>query len=423
MKKLILSLVVAFLLASPALAWKEGPGTNWWYINANGSWKNTVPLVIKLNGDSSPGQTFCIGETITITCTVSAEAVSCAGDGQEAYIESTLSVSGPSGPDSDNNSSWDNTTPDCAYVGSVETRTVSYTVSAPGPHQAYVTSYAAIAQYPYGAFPLIEADEILDALLTFEVLPPSIEKVLISGPEEIGISKPATTPYVFEISYCGPAALIIDTVPAEFEVTGTDPAENGDLDVSPAGKGPKSKSATIITWNVPAGSSTLVVTITTRESPGGGHKLTTFKPTSCEEDMELNDGAMAYQVDGEGNPILDVFGNMIPIVTLEDGSGPLTVDAICGAKPCAPESLTVELVGDDTLSLDWDDVCGGEGVVYNVYRDGVLLNTEPLEDSEYDDTGLTPGDYCYEVEAEYVAQEKHLESDKSDEACGNVPEP
>lgn len=257
----------------------------------------------------------------------------------------------------------------------------------------------------------------------------SLEKTLLSGPEEIGICLPDSTEYVFEITYSGPDAMIIDTVPAEFEVTECVDGGVGIIDYFAAGKGPKSKSATIITWNVSAGSSTLTVTIETRESPGGGHKLDTFKPTSCEEDMELNDGAMAYQVDEFGDPILDQFGEMIPIEGLEDGSGPLTVDAVCGAKPCAPENLVVTGGGTSTtLSLEWDDVCGGEGVVYNVYRGSqggpyTQINTEPVPDSEYDDEGLDPGNYCYVVEAEYTAQVKHLESDKSNEDCGTVDEP
>ncbi|MHC4173419.1 MAG: hypothetical protein ACYTBX_14680 [Planctomycetota bacterium] len=251
----------------------------------------------------------------------------------------------------------------------------------------------------------------------------SLEKEIVDGPEQIEIYLPEPTRYVFEIVYTGPPALIEDAVPAEFEVTDTD-ASDGTVSADPAGKGPKSKSATIITWNVPAGSSTLTVDIQTRESPGGGHKFDTYKPTSCEQDFELNDGAMAYQVDENGDPILDQDGNMIPIEGLEGGSAPLTVDAVCGAKPCAPENLSVTLTPPTTLSLNWDDVdCGGPEVRYNVYRDGEQI-AGPLVNSEYTDSGRTPGvEYCYEIEAEYVPPGDGLESDKSDEVCYTVPDP
>jgi len=270
----------------------------------------------------------------------------------------------------------------------------------------------------------LTADEVAAAAEGCGELELSLEKTKLTGPDEIGICLPEATEYVFEIAYSGPDALILDSVPAEFEVKSVvaDP-DVGFATFFAAGKGPKSKSATIIAWWVPApGSATLTVTVETRESPGGGHKIDTFKPTSCGT-LTLNDGATAYEADESGNAELDPdTGEMIPIEDL-DPTEPLEVEAVCGAKPCAPENLTVTLSAPTTLSLDWDDVCvGGDPVVYNVYRYGVLI-AEGLSESEYDDEGLAPGDYCYEVEAEYVGADPGLESDKSEVICQIVPEP
>ena len=276
------------------------------------------------------------------------------------------------------------------------------------------------SDYPWKGFDL----DAVEALNSEDIIAgPSIEKIKISGPDEIGICLPTETVYVFEITYSGPPALIIDTVPAEFDVISALPSDG--VDISPAGKGPKSKSATIISWSVDGGEGicaappvTLTVTIETRESPGGGHKLDTFKPTSCEEDMELNDGATAYEVDGEGNPVF-VDGEMVIIVGPTE---PLLIDAVCGAKPCAPTDLVVTQGGTGELLLDWEDVdCGGPEVKYNVYRDGEQI-AGPLGNSDYADSGLTTGvEYCYEVEAEYVPPVEGLESDKSEEVCEYAP--
>jgi hypothetical protein len=276
----------------------------------------------------------------------------------------------------------------------------------------------------------IDADGDDFAIDDISLSPPCIEKEKTSGANDIGIYLPDPCEYVFVITYSGPAALIIDTVPAEFEITSA-VSSAGSVSYERANKkgGPKAKSATIITWDVLAGSSTLTVTTETRESPGEGHKKKgdpaplVHKPTSCGK-LLLNDGAMAYQVDEFGDPILDMFGEMIPIVGLEGGSGPLDVNAVCGAKPCTPENLVVTPVSHVTLSLNWDDVCGGVDVVYNIYRGGELI-AEDVGVSNYDDTGLNPStEYCYEVEAKYSGGPYvGNESGKSEEDCGTTLPP
>ena len=262
----------------------------------------------------------------------------------------------------------------------------------------------------------------IDEMRIIELAENSIGKTR-SGPEEIGIYLYDATEYVFEIAYAGEAALILDTVPAEFGVTNV-VASAGSAGYESANKKGNNKSATIITWeDVPAGLSTLTVTIETRQSPGKGHEKhgpAIYKPTSCGT-LALNDGATAYEVDEFGEPVLDAFGEMIVIASPSD---PLEVEAVCGTKPCAPENLSVTLTAADTLSLDWDDVCvDGDAVVYNVYRGGLLI-AEDVTLSEYVDSGLAPGSYCYEVEAEYSeGPYAGNQGGKSEEACETVPVP
>jgi len=167
------------------------------------------------------------------------------------------------------------------------------------------------------------------------VAKPEIEKTL-DGPEEIGIYLPQATKYVYEISYTGPAALVKDTVPAEFEVISAI-SSDGDVDVAPAGK--SKKSATKIEWQAPGGVNTLTVTIQTVESPGKGHKETVFKPTSCGP-LPINDGATAFEVDENGDLVLvEVVDPITGEVTLQPvvivgPSNSLGVEAVAGAKPC-----------------------------------------------------------------------------------------
>jgi hypothetical protein len=262
----------------------------------------------------------------------------------------------------------------------------------------------------------------IDEMRIIELAENSIGKTRESGPEEIGICLYDTTQYVFEIAYAGEAALILDTVPAEFKVTGVSESA-GSASYELANKKDNDKSATIITWeDVPAGMSTLTVTIETRQSPGKGHEkhgpAIIYKPTSCGT-LALNDGATAYEVDEFGEPVLDAFSEMIMIAGPSD---PLEVEAVCGTKPCAPENLSVTLTAADTLSLDWDDVCvGGDAVVYNVYRGGLLI-AEDVTLSEYVDSGLAPGYYCYEVEAEYSeGPNAGNQGNKSEQECETVP--
>jgi len=171
---------------------------------------------------------------------------------------------------------------------------------------------------------------------------PEIEKTLVGGPEEIGISLPIATVYQYTIVYTGFAALVTDTVPAEFEVLSLEATDGTAVDFKP-GKGNKSQSSTKIEWQAPAGTSTLTVEIQTVESPGKGHKLTVFKPTSCGP-LPINDGATAFEVDENGNLVLvevtdpDTGEITLEPVVIVGPSNSLEVEAVEGAKPCVEVS-------------------------------------------------------------------------------------
>jgi hypothetical protein len=238
------------------------------------------------------------------------------------------------------------------------------------------------------------------------------------NPDEVGIYETSATQLSFTINYNGPEAKILDLVPAEFEVL-----ENGCVgDGQSIGvfvypdcefKNPKlaKNCATIIEWDVGAGFSSLECTVETRMSMGN-KKVTVYKPTTCEE-LWLNDGATAYEV--------DEFGNLVPI---SDTSNDLLVTAVAGTKPCAPQGLTVDYVSPDTLSLNWDD---NEETVdhYNVYRGpsgGPFTKIAETTVSNFDDTGLAPGTYCYQIKAAFDEDDLN-EGNESETECGTVPIP
>jgi len=180
---------------------------------------------------------------------------------------------------------------------------------------------------------------------------PDIEKNLLEGPEVIKIYKSVATEYMIEIVYNGPAALVVDTIPAEFHnVTAVQSAGEAPQ-VFETGK--SGKSATRIKWLVPEGESTLKVTFETRESPGKRNNKKeedpVFKPTSCGP-LPINDGATALEVDENGDlvlvpvldengdPVLDKNGNpAFEPVVIVGPSNSLSAEAVANLdkdKPC-----------------------------------------------------------------------------------------
>jgi hypothetical protein len=189
-------------------------------------------------------------------------------------------------------------------------------------------------------------------------LPTGLRKDLTSGPDidgdneidivvEVGLTD--ATDYDFTLTYVPdpamPDALIVDTLPAEWQVTevaGEIPnndncfddvpdGNGGSFDVTPANsKCKKEKGATHLEW-VPdpnVGQSVLNVVATTRSGKGRGGAQ--FSPNSCGK-LTLNDGAIAFKynpvtgevvLDNVGDPII-LFGptQSLMLVAVEDVGG------------------------------------------------------------------------------------------------------
>ncbi len=121
-----------------------------------------------------------------------------------------------------------------------------------------------------------------------------------------------TTMCTFSIQYIGESLLIVDTVPAEWKFVSQDPP--GTCTTDKAGKGNPSKSATIIDCGVTDDLS-VEFKFQTRQSPGKGHKVAIYAPTSCDKDLKLNEGALALDP-----TTLEVIltSNMIGTPTVDD---------------------------------------------------------------------------------------------------------
>ncbi|MHC4172595.1 MAG: hypothetical protein ACYST5_06595 [Planctomycetota bacterium] len=167
MKRLILTFVVVCLIASPALALWQEDCCPYYYVDASyGGYHNSVPLVIKLDGNSADGQIFAVGESITITGDIHSYAGMC-GWYNEAYTEWLLQVSGPSGADSDTDWDYVYSEEDCAELETITTATITYPLTTPGVHTVYMYSDAQVAYAGWD-----EASDFVEALLTFEVATP-----------------------------------------------------------------------------------------------------------------------------------------------------------------------------------------------------------------------------------------------------------
>lgn len=66
----------------------------------------------------------------------------------------------------------------------------------------------------------------------------------------------------------------------------------------------------------------------------------------------------------------------------------------------APSNLSAMVMCYD-VELMWDAPGSGEPIGYNVYRDGLLVNPDPILELTYMDSGVDPGTYVYTVTAVY----------------------
>ena len=241
-------------------------------------------------------------------------------------------------------------------------------------------------------------------------------------PAAFPIYSTATVQCDFSITFTAPTAgtatdlLIVDAVPAEFDVTFLDLTGAAGTEAQSLPQGHGGNTATRIEWYIPLGTTgtvTLVVDIET--VPGQGGKGI-FKPTSCGP-LPINEGAIAYQFSPGASPNEIEGGFIVKVDTDEDGvpdtavivvglSNQLVSQATAGNKPCDPDfgtfAVTAAISGSDVV-VTWNDqtIVGGSGndiEGYNVYRGPTggpfsLVNVGddyPLVNSPYTDNPRFP---------------------------------
>lgn len=225
-----------------------------------------------------------------------------------------------------------------------------------------VASIAAIFLIPAG---LASADH--------ETTDESILSKSTDCPAELNVAPTVPTTCNFTITYNNVSATILDTVPAEWEVTNSTEAELAGCSIDPANKGNKAnKSATKIECP-DVENLDVTIEITTRASPGKGHDPTVFKPTSCGI-LEINDGAHA--VNATSGEVL--FSTEALTITVTD-----------------PEDLDCDgLTNDEEIELGTDPNnpdSDGDGI-----NDGdeVAAGTNPNSDDTDSDGVLDGVDQC-----------------------------
>ncbi len=163
------------------------------------------------------------------------------------------------------------------------------------------------------------------------------EKHTVGDCGDIQIKQQQTTDCTFHLTYtAGVPAIILDSVPAEWIVTGSFDA-NDNCEISDK-KGSKNRGATTIVCDASTLDVDLTVHISTVETPNGKW----FKPTFCGE-LPLNDGAIAVDID-DPTIVLDTTEPLTATTedqTDEDGDG--VVECLEGeiVDLCPEEGLEV----------------------------------------------------------------------------------
>lgn len=235
-------------------------------------------------------------------------------------------------------------------------------------------------------------------------------------PDEIAIYQVGATVCSFTITFSTDPAtdvdlIIVDTVPAEWEVTGLDPSVGM---AKSEQQGNQMKGDTLIEWSLPADttSATLVVEIATRE--GGGGRNSVFKPTSCGP-LPINEGAEAFVdnvVIGTYEPATDIPSVAGPTNSLE--SEAVSVEGESN-QPCqvgdGESGLVVTGITTTTVSLSWtanpeDDGMDQGNLLYYVYEcDERRPIATVTGGTTFIVTGLTPDTaFCFQVNAAFTAE-------------------
>ena len=258
-----------------------------------------------------------------------------------------------------------------------------------------------------------EADGLIDLVLPAPGTEPSTYGFTIQWGWEEDDPYPQGTPI-----------MICDTVPVEWQVVqvitfGTvyevvdgvledaNDGLDGTINVFPANKengGDKNKSATKIEYtpNVHIGIGNIEVVVTTRERPQEDGKNATIEwaPTFCGR-LYLNDGAIGYEIDENGDLVLDAELNPVVLeeqtdplfvvavfdvdgdgIIVRDGSGDEDEDGVVDGEdncPCVDNP--------DQVDTDLDD--DGDGV--DNYEDNCPLAANANQD-DWDNDGI--GDVC-----------------------------
>jgi len=224
---------------------------------------------------------------------------------------------------------------------------IDWAIGGPGAIGSFACSGTTTAKFDantlWVSISSVVVDTPIDIDCVFEAFHGSINKDIV-GDCMLEAKKSTSQMCTFKITYGGDRATIVDTISAGWEedpvvfVDHEDDDGKCSVDESNGNKGKNKKnndkSATGFTCVDVGISADFDVTITTRESPdtkksGNPHdaKVTKFKPTSCEEDFDINSGAKAILLDEFGNVVFGTLDGK-PIVLDTSDSLSVTSDKI-----------------------------------------------------------------------------------------------
>jgi hypothetical protein len=239
--------------------------------------------------------------------------------------------------------------------------------------------------------------------------PGTLTKSITSGPDAdsdtvvdivIEVGQPTTTAYDFTIEYGKgdeEGVRILDRVPAEWDVTAINDITTGlplacggsatidGVDLSRGGKAGKNCNSDTGLAADRNTSSSIKVDVTTRRNKGQEKRLGGYSPTSCGP-LQLNNGAVALELDEDGNLVLDGDGNPVVVAS----TGPLTLVAVkdLDGGGVVPDG-TGDEDGDGLSDADEVFVHGTDPCLADTDGDGindgdeVAAGTDPLDPTDF----------------------------------------